>query len=128
MSVETLRSIADIATSMEAGNMNEIYAAMATKIAGSAATNIADAVETLGKETALQFIPVARSNVRAQREAARIQHEQALHELELEHRRKMLALERRARAVELKLTEDAVEHVAAKAAKALDAKPGPKKS
>lgn len=106
-----IQDLLQLSASIDSGQMDEIYSALAQRIAGQGAKDIAEATELIrdaGDDPA-KFIPVSRTYVRNQERARRLaikeaeaaqklKHEQEIHEmnmqkrqLEIETQRKQLA-------------------------------------
>lgn len=77
-----IESLMALAASIDNGQYEELISGLATRITAQGAKDIADAVETLGPENAKLFLPVSRHALRAEKEAAKLEHFKRMQELE----------------------------------------------
>lgn len=83
--LEQIESIIALSASFDNGHMDDVYAALATRIAGQGAKDLAEAItelQTAGVDPD-KFIPVARSYNRHRREEQKLRHADEIHQAQL---------------------------------------------
>lgn len=83
--IEDIERIAVTLAALDTGKLDSLYDALATRIAGTGARDIAEAIETIraAGEDPTKYIPVARSYQRQQQMEQRLRHAQEKHELDM---------------------------------------------